>query len=121
MPLTEDEVSIREANAARFHPSHSEETKRGAPWTVTDSTADALSRLVVGRRIVSIIRESASGGDWAQGENSVTILLDNGAKLYFMGWGYDASGLDTSYSPPVTAQPPADSPGPVITKIQPGK
>ncbi len=67
---------------------------------VEDEHGDILGELVVGRTIVAIEREPSSGQEWSDGENSVLITLSDGARLRFVGWGYDASGVDTLYSPP---------------------
>ena len=97
--MNPDELQIRDANAARFHPSHPETTKNATPWEVSDETMEALSRLIVGRTIVSVEREQSGRESFPQGANAVTITLDNGSMLHFDGWGYDAWGLATSYSP----------------------
>lgn len=63
---------------------------------VTDS--ETLSRLLVGRKIVAADREPDSGDDWQHGENTVTLTLDDGASVKFVGSGYDASACVTYYA-----------------------
>jgi hypothetical protein len=67
---------------------------------IKDEHHGLLDDLLVGRTIVAVEREPSSGEDWQHGENTVRITLDNGARLEFMGTGYDASALITSYAPP---------------------
>lgn len=72
----------------------------GDAIAIDDRGAERLQRLIIGRSIVGFEREPHSGEDWSHGENSVTVLLDDGSLLRFIGFGYDSSGLDTFYSPP---------------------
>lgn len=65
---------------------------------VTDDNKDSLFVALIGKRIVSIEREPDSKESFQHGENSVRITLDDGSSLYFMGFGYDASGLTTFYA-----------------------
>lgn len=67
---------------------------------VLDEHGDLLGDLVVGRTIIAIERESSTDEAFPQGANDVTITLNNGTRLHFTGWGYDASGLYTSIAPP---------------------
>lgn len=77
--------------------------EEGPVFEVLDGLEATLQALVTGRTIVQIEREQHSGHEWQGGENSVTITLDDGARLHFDGWGYDASGLHTGYEPPKDA------------------
>lgn len=56
-------------------------------------------QVIVGHTIVAAHRNSDSRDRdlWACGENTVTLTLDNGALVEFEGWGYDASGVTTTY------------------------
>ena len=72
----------------------------GEWWSVEDEHKAALTPLLRGRTIVSVEREPSSDYEWSHDENDVTITLDDGSRLCFSGWGYDASGVNTSYSPP---------------------
>lgn len=76
-----------------------EERCDAAKVEVTDETADAFVRLIVGRLIVAARREPCSGKHFETCENSVVLTLDDGARLHFVGQGYDASCLCTDYEP----------------------
>lgn len=62
---------------------------------ITDANIDEWRPRIVGRTITAFDREPDSKEEWPQGENSVTLTLDDGTRLEFYGWGYDSSGVIT--------------------------
>lgn len=98
-PMIDERVKlIRTAHAERFHPSWSDAHKNKLPWRIEDKSTQAFCELVVGRRIVSVEREPDIH-DKDMGSNPVTIILDDGSKIEFDGWGHDYCGLTTRYAP----------------------
>jgi hypothetical protein len=76
------------------------EVREGDTVEVDDARSPLIADLVEGRKIVKFEREPDPDYDWAHGENTVTLTLDDGAVLTFVGVGYDSSGCVTSYTPP---------------------
>jgi hypothetical protein len=75
----------------------------GAAVEITDGSTSMFAGLIEGRTIVSFTRAASRNlQDWLDEENSVEIVLDNGVTLRFDGWGYDASGLNITYTPQTT-------------------
>lgn len=73
---------------------------------IEDGNFSDFKVLIEGRRIISIVRaKNAPPNSWEHGENHVTITLDDGAELFFTGWGHDASGLDTYYKKMIILKP----------------
>jgi hypothetical protein len=65
---------------------------------VSDENTLSFAAVLCGRTIVAVHREPRTEA-WEHGQNSVTLTLDDGSQVGFEGWGYDASGLHTSYAP----------------------
>lgn len=63
-------------------------------YEVTGATLDAARAALVGRTIVGFDREDDTDEAWPQSANSVTLHLDDGTTVDFVGYGYDASGLN---------------------------
>jgi hypothetical protein len=66
---------------------------------ITDANQDEILAGIVGRRIISIVRDRDSDLDWPSGENKVSIVMEDGSRLRFVGWGYDASGIISYFIP----------------------
>jgi hypothetical protein len=77
-----------------------EERENGEWISIEDANTERAALLIRGRRIVAFSRERSSGASFPDDANYVDIILDDGSRLSFHGWGYDASGLYTEYSPP---------------------
>lgn len=71
---------------------------------VDDRNFDEFKKRVVGRIITGIVREESTGDSFPQCANGVIIILNDGAKICFDGWGYDAWGLSTSYEFPMAPE-----------------
>jgi agmatine/peptidylarginine deiminase len=67
---------------------------------IENHNAPLLAQVVVGRTIVGFEREPDKGDPWCQDVSPVTVTLDDGSRLRFEGWGYDAWGLLIHYDPP---------------------
>ena len=85
---------------------------------ITDANQGEILPRLEGLRIKSVIRQKDSGRDWEQGSNSITIEFEDGSSLDLVGWGYDASGIDASFTPAADQRsaPPAavvDPPAPL--------
>lgn len=82
--------------------AHNRYTDLVADHEIEIEDANALEVLsqFSGLRVESITREPNSGEDWQHAENSVRIVFEDGSHLAFYGFGYDASGLSTYYTPP---------------------
>jgi hypothetical protein len=65
--------------------------------TMSEITNNDDLQVIVGHTIVAAHRAPDSRDPWACGENTVTLTLDNGAQVEFVGWGYDASGVVTTF------------------------
>ena len=76
-----------------------------------ENSAELLGRFT-GLKVLAISREPDSGDYFKHGENDVDVLFEDGSKLHLSGWGYDASGLHATYSPPPPLAPTLDTGGP---------
>jgi hypothetical protein len=59
-----------------------------------DSDAE-LRRVLVGRTVVSVeVDHYPEDESWPQGDGTTSLTLDNGDRVIFSAWGYDAWGVD---------------------------
>lgn len=72
---------------------------------ISDENFEQEKNRIIGRTIIAIDRATQPKQEWVCGQNHMTLTLDNGIKLEFDGWGYDASGVDLSI---VMGQEPAN-------------
>lgn len=63
---------------------------------------DELREALVGREVVAV-EVDRQERDWPQGDGDTTLILDNGRRVRFGSWGYDAWGMATTVTPPLGA------------------
>jgi agmatine/peptidylarginine deiminase len=68
---------------------------------LTELTDQELRAMLVGRTVVAIEIDHVEG-DWKQGDGETTLVLDDGRRIQFRSWGYDAWGLNAYTDEPST-------------------
>lgn len=66
-------------------------------------TPDELRAALVGRQIVDV-QVDVDNQSFPQGDGDTTLVLDDGRRVSFASWGYDAWGMGATVDPPLEDQ-----------------